>query len=391
MGSSRFYSQLKVLTEFEDVGSLENYSPLPDDWHVAMCDVRNSTAAVEAGRYKNVNTVGAAVITAMLNAAGDIEIPFIFEGDGAMLCVPPELLDTARSALLQSRRMASNSFGLDLRVATLPMAQIRAAGNNILVARYKVSEHYIQAVFAGGGMAWADRAMKDPATAAACAVDPGSIEAKGDFEGLECRWQDIPSRHGETVSIIVKATGTDHDAAARVYRDMVSKVREIYGEDDDCHPVWPPNLSFSLGSMRLANETGVRAAEAGPFGKWLYLMRTRFMVSLGWFLMRFNIHTEKTDWGRYKHVLARNSDVRKVNDCVRQILAGNAVQREALTAWLDERCAQGELVYGAHVTDRAQMTCLVFDYSGRHLHFIDGADGGLFMAAKDLKERVAKG
>jgi hypothetical protein len=35
-----------------------------------------------------------------------------------------------------------------------------------------------------------------------------------------------------------------------------------------------------------------------------------------------------------------------------------------------------------HVTDRAHMTCLVFNYSGKHLHFIDGADGGLFLAAK---------
>ena len=104
MGSGRFYSQLKVLTDFEDVGSLENYSPLPNDWQVIMCDVRNSTAAVDAGRYKNVNTVGAAVITAMLNAAGDIEIPFIFEGDGAMLCVPPKLVGTAQSALLQSKQ-----------------------------------------------------------------------------------------------------------------------------------------------------------------------------------------------------------------------------------------------------------------------------------------------
>ena len=63
--SSRFYSGLKILTDFADVGSLENYAALPDDWHVAMCDVRNSTAAVEAGRYKNVNTVGAAAITAV--------------------------------------------------------------------------------------------------------------------------------------------------------------------------------------------------------------------------------------------------------------------------------------------------------------------------------------
>ena len=40
--------------------------------------------------------------------------------------------------------------------------------------------------------------------------------------------------------------------------------------------------------------------------------------------------------------------------------------------------------------DRAHMTCLVFSYSGKHLHFIDGADGGLFSAAKAFKERAAK-
>ncbi len=388
--SSRFYSGLKILTDFADVGSLENYAALPDDWHVAMCDVRNSTAAVEAGRYKNVNTVGAAAITAVLNAAGDIDIPFIFEGDGAMLCLPPELLDAARGALLQTRRVAKNSFGLDLRVATLPMAQIRGAGNTILVTRYKVSDNYVQAVFAGGGMAYADRCMKDPATAALCAVEPGSVEAKADFEGLECRWQDIPSRHGETVSVIVKAMGGDQDSAARVYRDIVAAVREIYGADDACHPVWPPNLSFSLDGMRLANEAGVRAAEKNALGRWVYLMKARWLTLLGWFLMRFDIKTGKTDWGRYKHVLARNSDVRKVNDCFRQILAGNARQREALTAWLEARHACGELVYGTHVTNRAQMTCLVFDHSGRHLHFIDGADGGLFMAAKALKERAVR-
>ena len=388
--NSRFYAELPVLTEFEDVGSLDNYSPLPDDWHIALCDVRNSTAAVEAGRYKNVNTVGAAVITAMLNAAKGVEIPFIFEGDGAMLCVPPQLLQAARGALLQSQRVARSSFDLDLRIATLPLAQVRAAGHQVLVTRYQVSEHYIQAVFAGGGMAWADRYMKDPATAPLCAIDQSNAQARGDFEGLECRWQDIPSRHGETVSVIVKALSTDPQEAARIYGDVTARVREIYGDDEACHPVWPPNLSSSLNDMKLANEAGVRVAERGWLGKWLYIMKARAMVILGWFLMRFGIRTAKTDWGRYQQVLARNADVRKVNDCFRQILAGNSRQREALTAWLEEEYARRELVFGIHVTDRAQMTCLVFDYSGRHLHFIDGADGGLFMAAKALKERVAK-
>ena len=111
---------------------------------------------------------------------------------------------------------------------------------------------------------------------------------------------------------------------------------------------------------------------------------------LGWFLMRFGLKTEETDWSGYKETLLRNSDVRKFNDIYRQILSGKAVQREALDAWLAGRYAKRELVYGLHVTDRAHMTCLVFNYSGRHLHFIDGADGGLFLAAKQFKERAAK-
>ncbi|MCW5590509.1 MAG: DUF3095 domain-containing protein [Burkholderiales bacterium] len=390
MDTTSFYANLPLRTEFSDVGLAESYTPLPDSWHVAMCDVRNSTAAVEAGRYKSVNTLGAAVITGMLNAAGDTDIPFVFEGDGAMLCVPPQLLDAARAVLLRTRELAQKSFGLDLRIATLPVARIREAGSDILVGRFRVSEHYVQAMFAGGGMAFADRYMKDPATAALCRVEDGSVASEGNFDGLECRWQDIPSRHGETVSVMVKVLVEDREEAGRLYRELVARVREIYGADDACHPVWPPNLSFTFSGRRLGNEVGVRAADRGAWGRWLYLTRTRAIVLLGWFLMRFGIRTARTDWGRYKTVLARNSDVRKFNDCYRQVLAGNARQRQELTAWLEERFARRELVYGVHAADRAQMTCLVFDYSGRHLHFIDGAEGGLSMAAKALKERVAK-
>ena len=390
MSSTSFYADLPLLAEFSDAGRQKSYAPLPDDWHVVMCDVRDSTAAVEAGHYKNVNTLGAAVITAMLNAAGATEIPFIFEGDGAMLCVPPQLLDDARAALLQTQALARKSFSLELRIATLPVARIRAAGFNILVGRYRVSDNYVQAMFAGGGMAYADRYMKDPATAPLCRIEPGSIEPGGNFEGLECRWQDIPSRHGETVSVMVKVLLDDAEQADRVYRELIAKVRDTYGADEACHPVWSPDLAFALNGRQLGNEVGVRAMQRGAWGKWLYLMKMRGVVILGWFLMRFGIRTSATDWGSYKTTLARNSDVKKFNDCFRQVLAGNAAQRERLTAWLDERFARRGLVYGVHVANRAQMTCLVFDYSGRHLHFIDGADGGLSMAAKALKQRSAQ-
>jgi len=175
----------------------------------------------------------------------------------------------------------------------------------------------------------------------------------------------------------------------RIYQAVIAKVREIYGDDDACHPVTVSGLSAAFDSRRLDNEAGIRAADGGRFARWRYVMRTRAIVLLGWVLMRLGLRTQETDWSRYKETLVRNSDVRKFNDLFRQVLSGNAAQRAALCAWLEERWVRRELVYGVHVTDRAHMTCLVFTYAANHLHFIDGADGGFFLAAKAFKERVA--
>ena len=49
--SARFYLDLPLLTEFSAVTRAESFRPLPADWHIAACDVRNSTAAVQAGNY----------------------------------------------------------------------------------------------------------------------------------------------------------------------------------------------------------------------------------------------------------------------------------------------------------------------------------------------------
>src|SRR5882672_3662054 len=388
--TDRFYAELPVITDFSAVTRAESYAPLPDDWHVALCDVSNSTLAVQAGKYKNVNTLGAAAITAVLNVAGDLDIPFSFEGDGCVLCVPPRMLDDTRAALAKTQKIGRDAFGLGLRIATVPVKRVREAGHRILVARYRVSEHYVQAVFTGGGIAYADKMIKDLAMSRAYLIEPGSVEPRGSHDGLECRWQDIPSRHGETVSLMVSAREPDAGRAAALYGEVIAKVREIYGSDDASHPIAVNGLTMSLEGERLDNEVGVRSADRWSLGKWLALMRTRGVVLLGWFLMKFGIRTAETDWGRYKETLARNSDVRKFVDVYRQVLAGTEAQRDALTAWLEARYSRGELIYGLHVTDRAHMTCLVFNYAGKHLHFIDGADGGFFLAARAFKERAAR-
>ena len=202
--STDFYARLQPVERFEQLVDDDAYAPLPADWTVVLTDVVGSTNAVQAGRYREVNYAGAASIAAALNAADRADLPFVFGGDGATLVVPPEHLDAALSALAALQEHARDRLDLDLRVGAVPLADVRAAGHEVAVARYQASEYYTQALFRGTGLAWAEDQVKGPATADRYACHAAPSEAAGDpYEGLECRWQDVRSPRGETVSLLI--------------------------------------------------------------------------------------------------------------------------------------------------------------------------------------------
>ena len=104
--------------------------------------------------------------------------------------------------------------------------------------------------------------------------------------------------------------------------------------------------------------------------------------------MRFDVRSGGIDWGRYRADVRAASDYQKIDDMLRMVIAGSPAQTERIVAYLDKRLAQGHLVYGLHVSDRALMTCLIMDRRDRHFHLIDGADGGYALAAIQLKARL---
>src|SRR5438876_6530380 len=159
--SDSFYESLPVFDEFAGITDPARYQPLPDDWHVVVADVQGSTAAIARGLYKHVNVVGAASITAVLNAVRPLEVPFVFGGDGATLCVPASVVGPVRQALMATRLMAEREFHLPLRVGMVPMPHIRRGGQDVLVARWRISPHCTQAVFSGGGLPFAEACIKD--------------------------------------------------------------------------------------------------------------------------------------------------------------------------------------------------------------------------------------
>lgn len=387
--SDAFYAQLPPLPSFADIADLRNYAALPPDWNLVLTDVRDSTQAIAQGRYKEVNMIGAASIVALLNVAGPVELPFVFGGDGATLAIPATLLAPTRAALGALQILARQTFALDLRATVVPATALAAAGHQLRVARVMISAQYTQAVFSGG-ITYAEHLLKDPARSAAFAIPPADTAELADLSGLECRWQDVPSRHGETVSLLMTAApGQPAADAATTLREVISAIEAIYGNDRDYHPLSIALLRASHDPRALRVEARTRVP-GGTAARLRYLTRI-WALNLAVIAYR---HYERLAgkspwWDQYRQLVFHTADYKKYDDTLRMILAGTPAQRQRLTTYLETRFQRGELAYGLHVTDRALLTCLVFERMGRQVHFVDGADGGYSLAAQAMKRRLA--
>ena len=388
MNSENFYSQLPLLDNFLKITDLGNFVDVPDDWYIVVTDIRGSTKAIEAGKYKEVNLLGACSIVAVLNAAGKTEIPFVFGGDGASLLMGPSLLPAAQKALLATQQLAKREFDMDLRVGVVPVKVVVAANYPVKIAKFKVSENYSQAVFIGGGLTRATELIKDPVAGNIYSIKNNGVSSTADFSGLECRWQDIPSKYGEIVTLLVMVRADFGQQSHHFYSNILKKIKCFYGEDFFLNPIQSQNLKLTLNSTKLIKETLVRASSVGWLERQLYLSKIQLETALGSLLMNLKVKTEELDWGVYKDIAIAATDYRKFDDMLRMVISGNEWQRKKLTGYLERNYREGKLVYGLHVSDRALMTCLVFERGGRQVHFVDGADGGYALAAKDMKQRM---
>ncbi|MET0357821.1 MAG: DUF3095 domain-containing protein [Pararhizobium sp.] len=376
MQSDQFFSALPVFTAFEGVADAENYRPLPIDWWIASADIVDSTGAIEAGRYKAVNMAGASVISAVLNAVGHFDLPFVFGGDGALVALPPSALVAATSALASVQLYAREELDLDLRSALVPVSDIRKAGLDVRVARFQVSPDVSYAMFAGGGGAWAETEMK----AGRYLVAPAPAGARPDLTGLSCRWNPIASRHGAIVSIIaVPCPGKEAGPFATLVSDIVALAS---GEEREGHPV--PADGPTLGLSREGLETEVRTV--GKPARLRQRGRILLEAALTYGLGKLGLTLGRFDPKIYRQDVASNSDFRKFDDGLKMTIDIEAARFASIEARLERAASEGVCRYGLHRQDEALMTCIVPTALSRdHMHFIDGANGGYAMAASHLK------
>ncbi len=379
-GSDTFYGGIPVFRGFGSLMDPALYSPLPDDWSIGVADIVESTKAIAAQRYKAVNMAGASVIAAVTNALDGREFPFVFGGDGASFAVSPGDLERAREALAATATWVEESLDLVMRVALVPVAAVRANGLDFRVARFGPSPNLSYAMFSGGGLGWAEAAMKR----GDFAIHPAPPGTQPDLSGLSCRFEEIPSARGLILSVlVVPARGADPRAFRKVIEDVIALSER---SPDAGRPVppggpplrWPPQgVEYEALAARggsLLKRRGVVLAVT----LWAYVVM-RFGIKVGNFVPK-----------TYVQQVVENSDFRKYDDGLRMILDCTPELERALTQILVAAASNGIVRYGLHRQDAAMMTCFTPSVMrSDHVHFIDGARGGYASAATALKATAA--
>lgn len=350
---------------------------VPSNWHVIITDVKKSTSAVNEGLHETVNLVATGSIVAVLNIAfnAGITVPFFFGGDGATFIIPPVILEKVTKALILHQQNTENNFGLLLRVGHIPVEMLYEEGEKLQISKLKTSDIFSIPVVIGTGLSQAEKLIKGEDYKLNVDISGNDLL---DLSGMQCRWDKIrpPVNVDEVVSLIVVA-GKKLDQA-QTFKKVIEKLDEIYGDFEIRKPISLPALKIKGTLQKISNEMKVK------LGKYnlIYLLGNWFKSSLA--PLYFKTKTGKN----YLTQLVALSDTLVIDGKINTVISGTKDQRIKLQEVLNQMEMQGEIYYGLHVSKESVLSCYVKSLQERHIHFVDGAEGGYTRAAIELKKKL---
>ena len=374
-----FYSRLPVneIPLGELLMEEHLFFKIPANWHVVITDVKNSTAAILNGLHETINLIATGSIVAALNIAykANLTVPFFFGGDGATFIIPPTILDAALQALLLHREHTMSSFNIDLRLGHVPVAEIYEQEHGLNISKLRTSSLFAIPVLLGDGLNYAEKKIKG-ADYKFSSTLPASEEL--DLSGMQCRWDRIkpPANNFEVVSLLVIAREGVKQSLA--FKKVMDSLDTIYGTIPNRRPISVAKLKVKATLAKIGLEMRVRMGGFRPF----YLAANWIKTSIGYFYF-------KTKKGKvYLHTLVDMSDTLVIDGRINTVISGTAQQRELLETALSKIEHDGEILYGLHVSKESVMSCYVLNLNDRHIHFVDGAEGGYTKAAGVIKQKL---
>lgn len=379
--NSQFYSNLKVhdLSVSELVASKSLFTDVPEDWHVLISDIRDSSSAIRKGKHNEVNWVATGSVVAILNLAyrHDIHIPFFFGGDGCSLLIPEELLQKSLAVLQKHRMQTLENFGLDLRIGHVPVRELYERNLDLKIARTQITELLNIPLILGKGLHFAEKEVKNREHE----IQPELNSVELDLSGMECKWDKVepPEVDQQVISLIID--GCHNEDPSQIYSDVLKKIDEIYGP----HPVRTP---ITAGKLKLkAGLSRIKAEIRSKYGK-----SSLIYIFKHWLISVFGeIYLRNTKAGKnYMKKLVELTDNLSLDGRINTVITGTSSQQKALLAYLDELESASKIKYGYNVSRQSVMSCYVRNIqTDDHIHFVDGANGGYTRAANNLKQKRA--
>ena len=384
--TTKFYDTVPYLDSFDAAFDDEQYRDVPDDWLVVITDVVKSTAAIADGKYKEVNTAGCLPAVALANVFQGLEFPFLFDGDGMKALVPPAVESSVRDILADSRAAVREIMGLTLRAGIVSAAELYRGGDRLRLARLRVSDRYVQAMFSGTGIDAAEALIKGPRADRYLIPETHPVRDSANFTGYTCRWQDIPGRGGSVSALIVKSAGTMPDALHRA----LGAVMSVYEpQTDDYNPMTIGGFHMAGGERRRL-EARISAKRRRGIAYLFHHLRIGFEVLTVRLILLFNIplRANGKQMNRVREECIESSDFRKYDGTLKMVVSGTREQTDRIEAELEKLHSAGHIYYGLHRSDRSVLTCVMHFGSGGEVHFVDAADGGYAVASRRLKEQM---
>ncbi len=381
-GTLKFYQDIAPFQEFSDVAHEKHFFDVPETWYVVLTDVRGSTEAIRKGQYKNVNVIGAASITCVLNCLKDFSFPFVFGGDGATMLIPNEFLEKAKASLNGLQKLALRDFNLELRVGVVSVKAIYDQGYKIKVGKYQLSPGNCLAQFFGNGLTLAETMVKssDP-RAELLSAELG--DSSPELQGLSCRLSPFSSKKGTMLTVLCRLQIDDNE----VFVALLAALEKILdGDFKSVNPVTSSQLNWRILPQSFSAEVRLLKKKSHFL---IQLWSSLFWVVLSnlSLILEFPLGPFKPK--KYKDELVLNSDSKKFDETLRMVIDCSEKQAAQIEQMFRSLYLEHKVFYGIHKSKQALMTCMVFSASeNQHIHFIDGADGGYALAAVMLKAQM---
>ena len=350
---------------------------IPDNWHVLITDVKDSTIAVNKGMHETVNLVATGSIVAVLNIVynAGLTVPFFFGGDGASFIIPPSILTSVLQALMLHRENIEKQFDLDLRVGHVTVAEIYENEKDLLISKLKTSAQFEIPVLLGEGLMFAENKIKGSD------YQFGGVPIMGEslnMDGMQCRWDKImpPENYSEVVSLLVMARGDGKQSVA--FKKVMESVETIYGTPQTRTPISVGKLKLNTTLAKIGQEMRVKMRGFRP----LHQLATWMKTLLG------HIYFETKQGKIYLENLVEMSDTLVIDGRINTVISGTSSQRKMLEDALNKIEDAGEIIYGLHVSQNSVMSCYVRNMDDQHIHFVDGAEGGYTRAAGVIKSKL---